>query len=111
MTFADGSEFNADDVLFTIYRANNRPGATELLTNVLEDQCTKIDDYTVEIVFEQFVVGEETSVWGTLFMFDAETFSEDTVASEAKRNRPVYFETEQIVNSQWTLERRDDYWG
>ena len=109
ITFADGSEFNADDVLFTINRANNRPGATALLTNVLEDQCKKIDDYTVEVVFEQFVVSEETNVWGTLFMFDAETFSEDTVATATNGTGP-YVMTEQIINSQWTLESRDDYW-
>ena len=110
VTFADGSEFNADDVLFTINRANNRPGATALLTNVLEDQCKKIDDYTVEVVFEKFDVGEETNVWGTLFMFNAETFSEDTVASVPNGTGP-YVLTEQIINSQWTLESRDGYWG
>lgn len=108
--FANGNPFNADDVLFTFYRANNRPGASALLTTVLTDQCKKIDDYTVEIVFDQFRVGSEYNVFPSIYMFDKESFDENTVVSKTNGTGP-YVLTEQVINSQWVVTRRDDYWG
>lgn len=110
VTFANGNAFDAEDVLFTITRANNRPGATQLLTNVAEDQCRIIDPYTIEVVLKEFVVGEEYSVWSTLFMFDKESFSEDTVSLETNGTGP-YVLKEHVVNSQYVVEKRGGYWG
>jgi peptide/nickel transport system substrate-binding protein len=110
VTFSNGNTFDAEDVLFTITRANNRPGATQLLTNVAEDQCKVIDPYTIEIVLKEFVVGEEYSVWSTLYMFDKESFNEDTVSLETNGTGP-YVLKEHVINSQFVVEKRDGYWG
>ncbi|NLA85783.1 MAG: ABC transporter substrate-binding protein, partial [Clostridiales bacterium] len=110
VTYANGNTFDAEDVLFTITRANNRPGATQLLSNVLEDQCKIIDSHTVEVVLKEFVVGEEYSVWSTLFMFDKESFNEDTVSLETNGTGPFALK-DHVINSQYVVERRSGYWG
>ncbi|NLT14287.1 MAG: ABC transporter substrate-binding protein [Clostridiales bacterium] len=110
VTFANGNPFDAEDVLFTITRANNRPGATQLLTNIDETQCKVIDPYTIEVVLKEFVVGEEYSVWSTLFMFDKESFNEETVSLETNGTGPFVLK-EHVINSQYVVEKRDGYWG
>ncbi len=110
VTFSNGNPFNADDVVFTINRANNRPGASDLLGDCDETQTKKIDDYTVEVNFTKYTVGMETGTWTSIYMFDAESFSEDKVTTETVGTGP-YTLTSMVTNSVWTVDRRDDYWG
>ncbi len=108
--FANGNPFTAEDAVFTIYRACNRPGASSLLTRVLADELNVIDDYTFDVYFDQYEVGMEVGTWPSIYMFDKESFSEDTVATETMGTGP-YKLTKMVTNSQWVIERRDDYWG
>ena len=110
VTFANGNPFTADDAVFTIYRACNRPGASSLLSRVLADELNVIDDYTFEVFFDYYEVGSEIGTWPSIYMFDKESFSEDTVATETMGTGP-YKMTKMVTNSQWVIERRDDYWG
>lgn len=111
ITFANGNEFDADDVVFTLYRACNRPGASSLLTRVLSDEANlfAIDKYTVEVNFDVYEVGMEIGTWPSIYMFDKESFDEATVATECNGTGP-YELTHYVTNSQWVLERRDNYW-
>jgi peptide/nickel transport system substrate-binding protein len=43
-------------------------------------------------------------------MLDKESFDEKTVASKTNGTGP-YTLTQQVINSQWVVTRRDDYWG
>jgi peptide/nickel transport system substrate-binding protein len=90
VTFSNGNPFNADDVVFTINRANNRPGASDLLGDCDETQTKKIDDYTVEVNFTKYSVGMETGTWTSIYMFDAESFSEDKVTTETIGTGPTH---------------------
>jgi len=110
VTFANGNPFTAEDVAFTIYRACNRPGASSLLTRVLFDETKVIDDYTLEVFFDIYEVGMETGTWPSIYMFDKESFDEATVPTETMGTGP-YRMTKMVTNSQWIIERRDDYWG
>lgn len=111
VTFANGNEFDAEDVVFTIYRACNRPGASSLLTRVLSDEehLFAVDKYTVEVNFDAYEVGMEIGTWPSILMFDKESFSEDDVPTTTMGSGP-YALTKMVTNSQWVLERREDYW-
>lgn len=108
--FADGSDFDAEDVAFTIYRACNRPGASSLLTRVLPEEIKVTDRYTVEVYFDVYEVGMEIGTWPSIYMFDKESFDEATVPTQTNGTGP-YALTKMVTNSQWVIERRDDYWG
>ena len=110
VTFQNGNPFTAEDVLFTITRANTRTGASALLPKVLHEECSKIDDYTVEIVFDSYRVGLMQDTWSSILIQDAESFDENTISSETNGTGP-YEISDLVINSQWTLTRRDNYWG
>ena len=108
--FENGNPFTAEDAVFTIYRACNRPGASSLLTRVLSDELEVVDDYTFKVSFDQYEIGMEIGTWPNIFMFDKESFNEDTVTTTTMGTGPFKM-TKMVTNSQWVVERRDDYWG
>lgn len=109
VTFENGNTFNADDAIFTFQRANNRPGATPLLTYLDTEKTSKVDDYTIELVFTQYRVGND-EMFASIYLFDKESFNEDTVTTKTNGTGPFVL-TEQVINSQWVVTRRDNYWG
>ena len=111
VTFANGNKFTAEDVVFSLWLANNRKGEPPyfLYMDNTENGTKALDDYTVEIVFTQYNVSYENS-FATIFMVDKESYDADKVAYETNGTGP-YKVKNYVIQSILELERRDDYWG
>jgi peptide/nickel transport system substrate-binding protein len=111
VTFANGNKFTADDVVYSLWLANNREGEPPyfLYMDNTETGTKAIDDYTVEIVFTQFNVSYANS-FATILMDDKESYDPEKVAYETNGSGP-YEVTNYTIQSSLDLTLRDDYWG
>ena len=107
--FTNGNEFNADDVLFTLYMANNRNGEAAYLPELDLENTKAIDEHTVELVFHNYDM-TYTSTMGMLLMYDKESYNEETISSEAIGTGP-YKVDDYVVNSHLNLSVNEGYWG
>ena len=108
--YTNGNKFTADDVLFSLYIANNRAGEPPYFLTMDNDANRKIDDYTVEIHYTEFRVGTVNS-YVTIFMYNEESYDFDTIGMEPMGTGP-YLMTDYVVNSHMNFERRESgYWG
>jgi peptide/nickel transport system substrate-binding protein len=122
VTFHDGSEFTAEDVVFSFERAKSETSAMkELLTSITEIRA--VDDLTVEFVTD----GPNPilpSNFTNLFMMDKGwTEANDTVAVQDIANGETNFAATNVNGTGpyrlvsrepdvlTVLEQRDDYWG
>lgn len=123
VTWSDGEDFNADDVVFTYEMLKNNPGmvwASE--ANKAVASVEKIDDYTVQfnltepnprlhLVREAFPA---VPVWSGITIQPEHIWNsvEDPVAY--KNDPPIGTGPYTLANateSAFTYERRDDWWG
>ena len=107
--YANGNKFTADDVIFSLYIANNREGEPPYFLTMDNDANRKVDDYTVEICFTEFRVGTMFA-FTTIFMMNEASYDFDTIAMESMGTGP-YEMTEYVIGSHMSFERRDNYWG
>ena len=107
--FANGNQFTAEDALFSLYLANNREGEPPYFRTMNNDLNRKIDDFTIEVVYDEFRVGTMLS-YATIFMYDEESYDFDTVAMETNGTGPFEVQ-EYIIGSHLNLTQRDNYWG
>lgn len=111
ITFSNGSAFEAEDVLYSLDHANNRPGQPAILPQLDVASCKIIDPYTIDLVFSEYQITIMTTI-GILCMLDKQTSESDP---ETLATRPVgtgpYTVTEYVVNSHLNLTQRDEYWG
>jgi len=107
--FENGNKLTAEDVLFSVWRVENRRGEPALFGNVDYEACRAIDEYTVEICFSIYNINIVYNFAGT-YLFNKETFDEDKIASKAIGSGP-YTVDEYVVNSHLKLKRRDGFWG
>ena len=109
--FSNGTDFTAEDVLYSINKCNFREGQPGIILQFDMDGSKIIDDYTVELAWTEFIFTLPSAV-AALAMHDKDTAEADP---QQTRLRPMgtgpYVMTEYVVNSHLTLERRDDYWG
>ena len=109
--FSNGTDFTAEDVLFSLNKVNFREGQPGILLQFDMDNSKIIDDYTIEVAWTEYVFTAPAAV-AELAMHDKDTAEADP---QQTRLRPMgtgpYVMTEYVVNSHLTLERRDDYWG
>jgi peptide/nickel transport system substrate-binding protein len=114
VTFADGSPFTADDVLFSLKRANNRTGepATFPLLNL--EKTKALDERTVEIIFDSYDMSYVYS-FPTTLMFDTETCGGDVLAESlgtTPNGTGPYVVTDYLINGHLDLTARESgYWG
>ncbi|NLA87270.1 MAG: ABC transporter substrate-binding protein, partial [Clostridiales bacterium] len=109
VTFANGNKFTAEDVVYSLWLANNREGEPPYFLYMDNEATRAIDDYTVEIVYTQFNVSYALS-FATIFMYDKESYNADTAAFETNGSGP-YAVKEYVIQSHMNLTARDDYWG
>jgi peptide/nickel transport system substrate-binding protein len=109
VTFANGNKFTADDVVYSLWLANNRKGEPPYFLYMDNEATRAIDDTTVEIVFTEFNVSYALS-FATIFMYDKESYNADTAAFETNGSGP-YKVTDYVIQSHLSLTARDDYWG
>jgi peptide/nickel transport system substrate-binding protein len=109
VTFANGNKFTADDVVYSLWLANNRKGEPPYFIYMDNEATKAIDDYTVEIVFTQFNVSYALS-FATIFMYDKESYNADKVAFETNGTGP-YAVKDYVIQDHLALQARDNYWG
>jgi peptide/nickel transport system substrate-binding protein len=109
VTFANGNPFNADDVLFSLWRANNRTGEPATFPVLNLDESNAIDEYTVEAVFDSYDLGY-LSGFSSMYIYDKESFDDATIATTPNGTGP-YQLAEYVINSHLYLTTRDGYWG
>ena len=107
--FTNGSDFKANDVLFTLDMANNRVGEAQFLPELDLENCKALDDYNVELVFHNYDC-TYSGTMGMLLMYDEESYDANTITSVAIGTGP-YKVKDYVVNSHLTLEVNEDYWG
>jgi len=111
ITFSNGSAFEADDVLYSLDHANNRPGQPGIIPQLDVANSVIVDAYTIDIAFTEFRITLMGNIGG-LCIFDKQTCEADP---DSLAIRPVgtgpYELTDYVVNSHLTLKRRDTYWG
>jgi len=107
--FTSGNKLTASDVLFSLYRVENRRGEPSLFGNVDFDASRVIDDTTVEVCFSKYHINIVYN-FGSTFLFDEKSFDEEGVAMNAIGSGP-YVVDSYVVNSHLILKRNDGYWG
>jgi peptide/nickel transport system substrate-binding protein len=109
VTFANGNPFTAEDVVFSLWRGNNRVGEPDYLPELNLDKTRALDDYTVELVLNAYDLSYVAGM-SSLVMFDKESFDEETAATTPNGTGPYVLE-DYVINSHIYLKARDDYWG
>ncbi len=107
--FSNGSEFNADDVLFTWDYVVNNTARKFSFQSIDFDKVKKIDDYTIQI---GLVKADCTQfpVLSDICIIDKETYNADDSGKNPIGTGP-YTVQSYVVNSELVLKARDDYWG
>ncbi len=105
--FADGSDLTADDVMFSIEKANHRTGEPDYLPML--ESMNVIDKYTVELNFSQYDLSYIYSMT-SLMIFDKESYNEEEIAQHPNGTGPYKLD-EYVVNSHISMSLRDGYWG
>lgn len=110
--FSNGNDFDAEDVLFSLWRATRREGHPNDCQYLDYENCKVIDKYTIEINFTQHNIGHEISFAGYsgLGMFDKDSYDEEHIPLNPMGTGPYYLD-DYVVNGHVYLEARDDYWG
>jgi peptide/nickel transport system substrate-binding protein len=111
ITFSNGNTFEADDVLYSLDHANNRPGQPGILPQLDVKNCKIVDKYTIDLVFTEYRISLMDSI-GQLCMLDKQTCEADpdSLATHPVGTGP-YTVTDYVVNSYLKLTQRDSYWG
>jgi peptide/nickel transport system substrate-binding protein len=114
VTFANGNPFNANDVLFSLQRANNRTGEPQSFPVLNLEKTKALDEYTVEMVFDSYDMAY-VYTFSLAYMYDEETCGGDilaaTLATTPNGTGP-YEVTDYLINSHLDLTARESgYWG
>ena len=109
VTFSNGSEFKANDVLFTFNYVANETNRGSYIASVDVEKMVAEDDYTVRMFLKKYDKTQMVSL-RSIPMLDEETFDPETCGQRPIGTGP-YVVTDYVVNSSVTLEARDDYWG
>lgn len=104
--FSNGSDFTADDVIFSF---ETMQGCPTTIRNVDFEKTKKIDDYTVELVFTEPSINHLAAM-SFICMVDKETYDADAMAQHPVGTGP-YIVTDYVVNSEVKMTANPDYWG
>ena len=107
--FSNGSDFNADDVIYTFQYVKNESNIAYYIPYVDVDKMTADDEYTVHFYLTAY---DKTAMSGTssICMIDKETYDPETSGRNPIGTGP-YVVTDYVVNSSLSMTARDDYWG
>ena len=110
--FSNGNDFDADDVVFSFWRHNEREGHPRELKYFNVDNTKALDKYTVELVFDQYDLAYEYTIasFTAIFMLDKDTYDDEDMVNHPVGTGP-YALDDYVVNSHINLVARDDYWG
>lgn len=104
--FHDGSDFNADDVLYTFERGSEMPAPRSRLENV--KNIEKIDDYTVKVTLNgpSAIFLKNMAHYSMMIIPEG---SGDRLAQDPVGTGPYFF-VENLTDSYVKVERFEDYW-
>ena len=113
--FHDGSDFNADDVMFTTERASNVPNSPSSFSTYLKGKnFQKVDDYTIRVTTEApypLMPVDLSQVWVISDEVGADVttsqFNDGTAAIGTGQYKFVEWKPGDTI----VIERNDDYWG
>lgn len=106
--FMSGNKVTAEDVLFSLDKANNRSIGPFFRTLDLE-KSRVLDEYTLEMVFTESAP-DLAAGFASFYIFDRLSYNEETIAMTTIGSGP-YKVADYVVQSHLYLEARDDYWG
>lgn len=109
VTFSNGNPLTASDVVFSLYKGNNRTGEPAYLPELDLDNTKAVDDYTVEIAFYNYDMSYVYSM-GCLVIFDEESYDEESIVDTPIGTGPYQLD-DYVVNSHISMSARDGYWG
>ena len=109
VTFSNGNPFTAEDVLFTLDKANNTSGQYPYFPNLDWENCKVIDDYTVEFNFTSYDLSYQYNLC-QMGILDAESFDAESYSTTPIGTGP-YVVTDYVVNSHTNMTANEDYWG
>ena len=101
-----GNQITAEDVVFS-YETAKQTGASTF-ANQLES-ATVIDDYTVELVFTDPVVGNWKGVAEQVWIVDKDAYDADAFSTNPQATGP-YCVKEFVPGSYLTLKKNENYW-
>lgn len=107
--FESGNQVTAEDVLFTLNKANNRTGVSAFFRTLDEENTKVIDEFTLEMIFTELSV-DQMAGFSSFYIFDRLSYDADTIAMVSCGSGP-YKVDDYIVGSHFNLVQRDDYWG
>ena len=107
--FSNGNPMNADDVVFTIDKAQNREGEPAYFPKM--EECVALDEYTVKLTFSEFDLIYDTSIT-TMQILDKESFDQTSIMTTPIGTGP-YNLVDYVTNSHIKFEKKPDgeYWG
>ena len=107
--FASGNKVTAEDVLFTLDKANNREGLTAMFRTMDMEKTKVVDERTIEIVFTERAIDLRAG-FATFYVYDRLSYDAATIATVPVGSGPYKLDS-YVVGSQLNLVTRDDYWG
>lgn len=107
--FSNGSDFNADDVMFTWDYVMNNTARYFSFQSVDWEKTEKVDDYTIRFCMLKSDA-TQFAVLSDICMIDKETYDADASSTKPVGTGPYTVEN-YVVNSELVLKARDDYWG
>lgn len=114
VTFHNGEKLTAEDVKYTIERAEVMPGSTSLMSKFDGEGTTVVDDYTIDIKFhEPFgpVLNYLSSARGNIVCKSAvEEAGSDAYGRSPVGSGPMKFE-KWVSGDSITLTKNENYWG
>ena len=113
--FHDGSDFNADDVIFTANRAPNVPNSPSGFGTYLKGKTfKKVDDYTVQVTTEKpypLMPVDLSQIWIISNEVGEDVTTADFNSGEAAIGTGQYKFVEWKPGDRILIERNEDYWG
>jgi len=112
--FHNGETLTADDVVFTIQRATEKPSSASIFAAFDAENTKKVDDLTVDVVTKEpfaAVFNYLTSTRGGIVCKKAvEEMGDDAFGRSPVGTGPFMFDN-WVSGTDITLKRFDDYWG
>ena len=106
--FQSGNKVTAEDVLFTLDKANNRVGVSAFFSTMDMEKTRVIDELTIEMVFTESTVDRKGG-FASFFIFDRLTYNGDTISAVPVGSGP-YKLVDYVVGSHLKMEVNQDYW-
>jgi len=109
VTFSNGSDFRANDFMFSMELSRAHPQHMLNVKAVDFDKSKIEDEYTIDLWLTQYDIGNWPGMC-LLYIFDEDTYDEADFALNPV-GTGAYVVTDYVVNSHVSMEAREGFWG